>query len=133
MASMASFETEGMLTAYDTTPPVSPATICSATMTPARSCPSVVEAPRCGVMITLSNLARGKSSGTGSDENTSRPAEATLPDSSARTRAASSTIPPRALLMMRTPFFIFSKAASPMRPMVSGVLGRWTLMKSEAA
>ena len=43
----------GMLTAVETTPPVSAATTCSAVCTPARSCASAVEAPRCGVTTTL--------------------------------------------------------------------------------
>ena len=46
--------TVGMLTAFVTRPPVSAATTCSAVTTPARSCASVVEAPRCGVTTTLS-------------------------------------------------------------------------------
>ena len=51
---MSSAETAGMLTAVETTPPVSAATTCSAVWTPARSCASVVEAPRCGVTTTFS-------------------------------------------------------------------------------
>ena len=50
---MSSAQTAGMLTAVETTPPVSAATTCSAVWTPARSCASVVEAPRCGVTTTL--------------------------------------------------------------------------------
>ena len=51
--SMSSGEIAGMLTAVETTPPVSAATTCSAVCTPARSCASVVEAPRCGVTTTF--------------------------------------------------------------------------------
>ena len=43
----------GMFTAVETTPPVSAATTCSAVCTPARSCASVVDAPRCGVTTTF--------------------------------------------------------------------------------
>ena len=50
---MSSADTAGMLTAVETTPPVSAATTCSAVCTPARSWASVVEAPRCGVTTTL--------------------------------------------------------------------------------
>ena len=53
--SMSAGEIAGMLTAVVTTPPgVSAAMICSAVCVPARSCASVVEAPRCGVTTTLS-------------------------------------------------------------------------------
>ena len=45
--------TAGTLTAVVTTPPVRAATTCSAVCTPARSCASAVEAPRCGVTTTL--------------------------------------------------------------------------------
>ena len=51
-SSWSSAEMAGMLTAVDTTPPVSAATTCSAVCTPARSWASAVEAPRCGVTTT---------------------------------------------------------------------------------
>ena len=51
--SMSSGLIAGMFTAVETTPPVSAATTCSAVCTPARSCASVVEAPRCGVTTTF--------------------------------------------------------------------------------
>ena len=51
--SMSSALTAGMLTAVETTPPVRAATTCSAVCTPARSCASAVEAPRCGVTTTF--------------------------------------------------------------------------------
>jgi hypothetical protein len=50
---MSSAEIAGMLTAVETTPPVNAATTCSAVWTPARSCASAVEAPRCGVTTTF--------------------------------------------------------------------------------
>ena len=47
--------------------------------------------------------------------------------------AFSSTMPPRAQLMMRTPFFILANAVAPMRPRVSLVSGVWTVIKSALA
>ena len=47
--SRSSAPTDGMLTAFVTRPPSSAAATCSATITPARSCASSVEAARCGV------------------------------------------------------------------------------------
>ena len=44
--------------------------------------------------------------------------------------ACSSTMPPRAALMIRTDGLTLRSASSPIRPTVSGVLGRWTVMKS---
>jgi hypothetical protein len=55
---------------------------------------------------------------------------ATRPSTSASYSAASSTIPPRAALTMRTVGLTLCSASSPMRPIVSGVLGRCTVMKS---
>ena len=40
-------------------------------------------------------------------------------------------MPPRAQLMMRTPFFMFANAAAPTSPRVSAVSGVCTVMKSE--
>ena len=50
-----------------------------ATAIPARSCASSVEAPKCGVATTLSNVNKGESV-HGSVAKTSSPAPATLPD-----------------------------------------------------
>ena len=50
---MSSGAIAGMFTAVETTPPVNAATTCSAVCTPARSCASVVDAPRCGVTTTF--------------------------------------------------------------------------------
>ena len=52
-ASQSSGGMAGMLTAVETTPPVRAATTCSAACSPARSVASAVDAPRCGVTITL--------------------------------------------------------------------------------
>ena len=79
---MSSALTAGMLTAVETTPPVSAATTCSAVCTPARSCASVVEAARCGVTTTLGYENSGWSV-IGSWLKTSSAAPATLPESSA--------------------------------------------------
>ena len=66
----------------------------------------------------------------GSSTNTSKAAPATWPDLSASTSAASSTRPPRAQLMMRTPFFIFLMAAASMMFLVFSVSGVCSVMKS---
>ena len=44
--------------------------------------------------------------------------------------AASSTMPPRAQLMMRTPRFMRAIESRPMSPRVSAVSGVWMVMKS---
>ena len=78
-----------MLTAFVTSPPSSAAATCSATITPARSCASPVEAARCGVTTTLSSSRSGPE--YGSLEKTSRAAPATLPERSAASSASSSS------------------------------------------
>ena len=90
-----------MLTAFVTTAPSSAAATCSATITPARSCASSVEAARCGVTTTLSRSSSGPE--YGSSEKTSSAAAATLPERSASTSASSSTSSPRAALIRRAP------------------------------
>ena len=90
-----------MFTAFVTIPPSSAATTCSATMTPARSCASSVEAARCGVTTTWSSSSRGPV--YGSAENTSSAAPASFPDRIASTSASSSTSAPRAALTSRAP------------------------------
>ena len=62
--SRSAWSTTGMLTAFVTMPPSRAATICSATMTPARSCASSVEAARCGVTTTSSSPSSGPSYGS---------------------------------------------------------------------
>ena len=54
-----------------------------------------------------------------------------MPELSASSSASSSTMPPRAQLMMRTPLRIIAKAAAPTMPRVSSVNGACTVMKSE--
>ena len=62
--------------------------------------------------------------------NTSKAAPATCPESSAARSASSSTSPPRAQLMMRTPFFIFAIAAASTMFVVFSVSGVCSVMKS---
>jgi len=69
----------------------------------------------------------------GSERNTSSAAPATLPLSSAACSAASSISGPRATFSTRTPSRIFAKASASSQFSVSGVLGRWTVMKSACA
>ena len=65
-----------MLTALVTTPPVSAAITCSAVTTPARSCASAVEAPRCGVTTTSSRSKSGCSvNGSAGKTSSAAPAE----------------------------------------------------------
>ena len=53
---------------------------------------------------------------------------ATLPLSRAAIMSSSTTRPPRARLMMRTPVFIWSKAVALSMPLVSLVWGTWMVM-----
>ena len=53
-----------------------------------------------------------------------------MPESSAARSAASSTRPPRAQLMMRTPFFIFAIALASTMFLVLSVSGVCSVMKS---
>ncbi len=81
-------------------------------------------------MQTTLSYANNGLSVVGSFGYTSTAEAATLPLSIARAHASSSMIPPRATLMTRTPSFIWAKASSSTKPMVSAFLGRWTVMKS---
>jgi hypothetical protein len=56
-----------------------------------------------------------------------------LPLSTAACRSASTTSPPRATLITRTPSRIFAKASASSQPFVSGVFGRWIVRKSARA
>ena len=117
------------LTASGTISPPSARRTDLATAMPAFSWASSVEAPRCGVTTTCSNANSGESV-QGSLTKTSIPAPATRPSRMASARATSSTIPPRAALTMWTVGLTLLKASTPMRPSVSLVLGRCTVMKS---
>ena len=68
-------------------------------------------------------LAQRTSAGSGSSANTSRQAPLIVPCCRARTSAASSTSPPRAVLMSRAPGFICANAASSMRWRVLALSG----------
>ena len=85
-----------------TSSPRSAAATCSATITPARSCASCVEAPRCGVTTTFGRPRMGPDV-YGSSGNTSSAAPATCPERSASTSASRSTRSPRAAFTIRTP------------------------------
>ena len=76
-----------MFSAFVTSPPSRAASTCSATITPARSCASSVDAARCGVTTTLSSSSSGPE--YGSAEKTSIAAPATVPERSASTSASS--------------------------------------------
>ena len=80
--------------------------------------PAAVLAPRCGVSVMPGCLRNGCSAGSGSVMKTSRPAAATLPESSAAMRSASRMISPRAQFTIRTPGFILAKAAAFNMPLV---------------
>ncbi len=102
-----------------------------ATETPAFSCASSVDAPRCGVSTMLSRPSRGEPVG-GSLTNTSRPAPPMRPDVRAAKSASSSMMPPRLAFTMRRLGFAIANWSVLMSPVVSGVFGMWMVMKSAA-
>ena len=122
--------TTGMLTAFVTRPPSSAATTCSATIRPARSCASSVEAARCGVTTTSSSSSSGPV--YGSVEKTSSAAPASFPERIASTSASSSTSAPRAALIKPRAVPHLRDRLRPMIPVVSSVSGRWSVTKSAA-
>ncbi len=122
----------GTLTALETTSPLSAAATCSATIRPARSCASCVEAPRCGVSTTLSS-SKMRPDVYGSSGNTSSAAPATCPLCRPSTSASRSTSPPRAAFTIRTPGRILAIVSARTRCSVSGVSGACSVMKSDAA
>jgi hypothetical protein len=73
-------------------------------------CVSTHHVPMCGTNTQL-GLRMRPSCTLGSSSNTSRPQEATWPESKALTSASSSMTGPRAVLTMTTPFFIFANSA----------------------
>ena len=91
-----------MLTAFVTSPPSSAAATCSATITPARSCASSVEAARCGVTTTLSSSSSGPEYGS-VGEDVERGAGDLARARAPRRAPSSSTSSPRAALTIRTP------------------------------
>ena len=84
-------------------------------------------------MTTTLGYPKSGCSVVGSAGKTSSAAPATLPESSASFSAASSMSPPRATLSTRTPSRIPAKAFAFSQFAVSGVLGRWMVMKSATA
>ena len=72
------------------------------------TCASVVEAPRCGVETKLGVPNSGEAL-AGSSTNTSSAAPPIWPESSPALSAASSISPPRAQLMIRTPFLVLAR------------------------
>mmetsp|Transcript_939 Transcript_939/g.2950 ORF Transcript_939/g.2950 Transcript_939/m.2950 type:complete len:223 (-) Transcript_939:565-1233(-) len=121
----------GALTTPLTGLPPKALTISVAISAATRACASSVDAPRCGVAITLGCLMRGHScSSGGSDSNTSRAAPATWPASMEARSAASSMMPPRAQLTMRTPGFIVARVWALTMLRVSSRRGTWIVKKS---
>ena len=84
-------------------------------------------------MTTTESSSNSGDSVVGSCANTSIAAPATVPSRIAAASAASSTIPPRAVLTIRRPGFALARTAASMRPIVSGVFGRCTVRKSASA
>ena len=73
--SRSAWSTTGMFTAFETMPPSSAATTCSATISPARSCASSVEAARCGVTTTWSSSSSGPVYGSAEKTSSAAPGE----------------------------------------------------------
>ena len=120
-------------TASGTRSPSSASFTDRATETPAFSCASSVDAPRCGVTTTFgsaSSRRAGPPSTGGSVVKTSSPAPAMAPVVSASYSASSSIRPPRATLMTYAVGFISANCARPIMPVVSGVFGMCTVTKS---
>src|SRR5439155_349239 len=90
------------LTANGTKSPPRASRTISAMVSPALSCASRVLAPRWGVTTTESNSKSGDEV-VGSSVKTSSPAPPTMPSRTAQARASSSTMPPRAVSIMRRP------------------------------
>ena len=120
--------TFGMFTALRTSPLISIARICCATSMPTFSCASAVLAPRCGVRTMFGSERSGKSAGGGSTSYTSSAAAATWRLFSASYSAFSSMSPPRAQLMIRTPFFVFASRSALSMFFVSSVSGMCIVM-----
>lgn len=97
-------------------------TICAAISRATFFCASSVDAPRCGVQMTRGCAMRALDVAPGgSCSKTSMPAANTFPLVSACSRSASFTMPPRAALMMTTPFLHLSREARQMRLRVASL------------
>jgi len=77
----------------------------------------------CGVSTTPATFRRGCSAGSGSCSKTSSAAPPSLPLSTKRATAASSTTPPRAAFTRYAPGFMAASCASPSMPRVDSVSG----------
>ena len=127
-----SADSDGMLSALVTPPDTRKSAICSATWIATLTCASLVDAPRCGVEMKFGVPNSGDSL-AGSCTNTSSAAPATWPLSSAAFNAASSISPPRAQLMIRTPFLVFARFSADRMLRVWSVRGVCSVMKSARA
>ena len=127
-----SAERLGMLSALVTPPLTRKSAICSATCSATLTCASLVDAPRCGVQMKFGVPNSGLSL-AGSVWNTSSAAPATWPLSSAAFSAASSIRPPRAQLMIRTPFLVLARFSAERILRVWSVSGVCSVMKSARA
>lgn len=99
---------------------------CSHTSMLTFSCASTVEAPRCGVATTLGwliSFVAAESCSGGSVLQTSMPAPAMCPFSSASSRAASSIMPPRATFRIRAPFLMLCNSLVLIIPLVLAIRG----------
>ena len=84
-------------------------------------------------MTTTFGMPNSGLSVVGSVANTSTPAPPMRPPRAASASACSSIRPPRAALTMITPGLALASWSAPIRPLVSGVFGRWMEMKSARA
>ena len=130
--SRSSAPTVGMLTAFVTSPPSSAAATCSATITPARSCASSVEAARCGVTTTFGAVEQRAGVRLLRRRRRSR-RRRPCPTRAPRPARPSTSSSPRAALTMRTPSRIFAIAAASIAPRVSSFSGRCSVRKSARA
>mmetsp|Transcript_20400 Transcript_20400/g.34153 ORF Transcript_20400/g.34153 Transcript_20400/m.34153 type:complete len:258 (-) Transcript_20400:798-1571(-) len=114
----------GAFTTPTKAPPSRMSLIFSATALATRSWASNVEAPKCGVTTTFGWVRNSREASVGgSTSKVSKEAPATWPDLIASRRAISSTTPPLAQLIMRTPFLHFAMVSVLSRYWVSFVRG----------
>ena len=121
-----------MLTAFVTSPPSSAAATCSATITPARSCASSVEAARCGVTTRFGASSSGPEYGSLREDVDRRAGDLARLERLDQRRlvdelAARGVDDPRAVLhLARSP-------PASITPRVSSFSGRWSVTKSARA
>ncbi len=121
-----------MLSALVTPPETRKSASCSATWIATLTCASVVDAPRCGVEMKFGVPNSGLSL-AGSTLNTSSAAPPIWPESRPAFSASSSIRPPRAQLMMRTPFLVLARFSADRMLRVWSVSGVCSVMKSARA